>query len=49
VHFRHISTKVYPKNVKQHFDWVGARAQWRNWWGSRRQMPPWQLRCGPLF
>jgi len=23
--------------------------QWRNWRGGREQMPPWQLRCGPLF
>jgi len=21
MHFRHISTKLHPKNLKQHFDW----------------------------
>jgi len=21
MHFRHISTKIQPKNLKQHFDW----------------------------
>jgi len=24
VHFRHVSAKIQPKNLKQHFDW-GAR------------------------
>jgi len=27
MHFKHISAKVQPKNLKQHFDW-GARASW---------------------
>jgi len=24
MHFRHISAKIQPKNLKQHFDWEGA-------------------------
>jgi len=24
VHFRYISAKIWPKNVKQHFDWWGG-------------------------
>jgi len=27
VHFRHVSAKIWPKNVKQHFDWE-IRAPW---------------------
>jgi len=27
MHFRHISTKIQPKNLKQLFDW-GDRATW---------------------
>jgi len=26
MHFRHISAKIEPKNLKQHFDWGGAGA-----------------------
>jgi len=27
VYFRHVSDKIYLKNLKQHFDW-GGRAPW---------------------
>jgi len=23
VHFRHVSATIYPKSLKQHFDWKG--------------------------
>jgi len=27
MHFRHISAKIQPKNLKQHIDWGGGRAR----------------------
>jgi len=51
MHFRHISAKIQPKNLKQYFDWEGGRAPWlRPWSGggviSRRR--PSELR-GKIF
>jgi len=31
MHFKHISAKIQPKNLKQHFDW-GGWAFWAPCW-----------------
>jgi len=32
MHFRHISAKIQPKNLKQHFDWGGPRSPGSTAW-----------------
>jgi len=36
MHFRHISAKIQPKNLKQHFDWgEGAGPPWLSTWALK--------------
>jgi len=34
MHFRHISAKIQPKNLKQHFDW--GKPSWLRPWPAER-------------